>query len=90
MEAFLTRQAPAARFRLLNECHAMLVREIQGWPESERAKVIKEAEAQMLFHARRLVELAFTPGEKARANRIKRSVKAALATGHGLGPMRWN
>src|SRR5271170_5636969 len=60
MEAFLTEQNPSEKHRLMNECHAMLLREIHGWPESERAKLIKQAESQILFHARRLVELAYS------------------------------
>jgi hypothetical protein len=90
MEAFLTEQTPSAKYRLLNECHAMLLREIHGWPESERAKVIRETESQILFHARRLVELAHTANEKSRAHKIKRTVTAALATGHGPGRAKWN
>jgi hypothetical protein len=88
LEAFLTEHNPSEKHRLMNECHAMLLQEIHGWPESERAKVIREAESQILFHARRLVELAHSPTEKARAQKIKRAVTAALATGQGRA--RWN
>src|SRR5579863_7515319 len=71
IEAFLKEQNPSKKSRLLNECHALLLQEIHGWPESERAKVIRDAETQILFHARRLVELAHTASEKTRARKIK-------------------